>query len=99
MRSLANSLTAGEMRWGPAPEPEPAPISAFDLSVELLGDLETYKEMLSISLSETHRLTALVERQQATIITLRTEIRDFMGDRRARSIRVPLALRSSGERR
>jgi len=69
----SDALTAAEIRWDPEPEPEPKRISAFDLSVELLGDLEVARECLSISLSETHRLTALVARQQKSILTLRTE--------------------------
>jgi len=72
MRSLSNSLTAAEVSWGPAPEPEPAPITPFDLAVELTGDLETYREMLSIQIGKTLGLTHEVERQRTTIITLRT---------------------------
>jgi len=85
MRSLSNSLAGTEVDWSRSPEPEPARISPFDLACELLADLQVYKEMVSISLGQVHQLTATVSRQQATIASLNTEIRDFLGDRRARS--------------
>jgi len=72
MRSLSNSLSGAEVGWSQAPEPEPAPISAFDLCVSLTGDLEIFKEMVSIQLGQVHRLTSEVERQRTQIITLRT---------------------------
>jgi len=86
MRSLANSIGGAEVTWSRDPEPEPTPCTAEDLAVELLGDLGIFKEMVSIQLGQVHRLTFENERQKATIRTLNTEIRDFLGtDRRARS--------------
>jgi len=72
MRSLSNSLTAAEVRWPQAPEPEPAPITPFNLACELTADLETYREMLSIQIGKTLGLTHEVERQRTRIIALRT---------------------------